>query len=420
MPSFRLSQFGQLMDQDSPIVSLMADLGEALNVNPDLLFLGGGNPAFVPKAQALFTQHIQELSGDAGALKSMLGIYQSPQGNEQTLTALADYFQHQCDWPVSTSNIALVNGSQTAFFLLLNLFAGESADAGRQQVKLPLVPEYLGYASQGLSANMFQPQQPNIEMTQAGRFKYTIDFDHLDLGQDVGAMCVSRPTNPTGNLLSDSELLKLSALARHHKIPLIVDLAYGQPFPSVVYRACTPIWTEDMVAVMSLSKLGLPGVRTAVVVASEEIINLVTKANTIISLANGNLGPYLLQRLLSSGDMQQLTSNILPDFYRTRRDWLVTLIEREFAGIPYRLHEPEGAFFVWLWFDQLPISSAELYQQLKQLGVLVMAGEPFFFGLDATWRHAQQCLRLTYCQDDAVMQQAVSIIAKQLRKLYRT
>lgn len=39
MPSFPLSPFGERLSAPAGIVSLMDDLGEALNVNPDILFL---------------------------------------------------------------------------------------------------------------------------------------------------------------------------------------------------------------------------------------------------------------------------------------------------------------------------------------------------------------------------------------------
>lgn len=419
MDSLKLSAFGELMAQDSPIVSLMADLGEALNVNPDLLFLGGGNPAAVPGAQQLFARHLQELSSDRNALNAVLGVYQSPQGNELTLKLLARYFRERCGWPVEPQNLVLVSGSQTAFFLLLNLFAGDCAAGGYRHVHLPLVPEYLGYASQGLAEGVFRAHAPSVELTGPNRFKYGIDFAHLNLGDQAGAVCVSRPTNPSGNLLTDAELTQLHALAYSKSIPLIVDLAYGQPFPNVVYSASTPLWRQGMINVMSLSKLGLPGVRTAVVLADSQVVDLITRANTIISLANGNLGPVLFNRLIESGDIDLLTQATLPQFYRAQRDLMVDLIEHELAHIPYRLHEPEGAFFVWLWFEGLPITSDELYQRLKQQGVLVMAGEPFFFGLEQHWQHGRQCIRLTYCQGEAVLRQAVAMIARELQALYR-
>ncbi len=36
--------------------------------------------------------------------------------------------------------------------------------------------------------------------------------------------------------------------------------------------------------------------------------------------------------------------------------------------IPYAMHKPEGAMFVWLWFKGMPINSQELHQRLKQEG----------------------------------------------------
>lgn len=413
----KLSRFGQLMAQSSPIVELMEDLGQALNDNPDMLFLGGGNPAQVPAAQALFSRHLASLQANPELQKSVLGVYQSPQGNSTTLAAVADYLNAECGWEVTPANIAMVSGSQTAFFILLNLFAGD-IDERKQKILLPLVPEYLGYGSQGLSEGLFVPMRPHVQKTADNRFKYTIDFDALVIDDSIGAICVSRPTNPSGNLITDMEMTRLADLARQHDIPLITDLAYGSPFPGVVYRDCKPTWAPGQVTVMSLSKLGLPGLRTAVVVADEAVIRAVSQANTIISLAGGNLGPFMLERMIESGDLQRLSHQLLPDFYRRQRDILVNLLDTHLQGLPYRLHEPEGAFFLWLWFERLPVSSRVLYERLKEKGVLVMAGEPFFFGLDQHWTHARECLRLTYCQAPEVLAQAASILAHEVRTLY--
>ncbi len=48
-------------------------------------------------------------------------------------------------------------------------------------------------------------------------------------------ICVSRPTNPTGNVITDEELLKLDAL-NQHGIPLVIDNAYGVPFPGIIFQ----------------------------------------------------------------------------------------------------------------------------------------------------------------------------------------
>ena len=62
-------------------------------------------------------------------------------------------------------------------------------------------------------------------------FKYHIDFNELTVDDSIGAICASRPTNPTGNVLTDQEIRHLDELARHHGIPLIIDNAYGNAVP---------------------------------------------------------------------------------------------------------------------------------------------------------------------------------------------
>ena len=48
-----LSKFGEKFSGQSGIVELMDDLGTALNENPDMLFMGGGNPGRIPEVEGL-------------------------------------------------------------------------------------------------------------------------------------------------------------------------------------------------------------------------------------------------------------------------------------------------------------------------------------------------------------------------------
>lgn len=413
-----LSRFGELLAQPSAIVDLMEDLGDALNKNPEILFLGGGNPAQIPAAQQLFRQHLSELLTDTESVNRLLGVYQSPQGNEELLSELERYYRDQWGWPIDRSNIAIMGGSQNALFILLNLFAGTCNDGLSRKVALPLVPEYLGYQSQGLSEAHFKPFKPKLMLTEPHRFKYQMDLDSLQFGSDIGAVCISRPTNPSANVISDTELAQLLSLSRARQIPLIVDVAYGSPFPGVVYADVSGGWEPGSVWVMSTSKLGLPGTRTAVVVADSPVIELLVRASTIMNLSAGNLGAQLFTRLLRTGALNQLCQGILPDFYRAQRDYLVSAIDTHLQPFPYRIHEPEGAFFVWLWLESLPISSQELYERMKHKGVLVMGGESFFFGLQDQWDHARQCIRLTYTQPKEVLENAMRHLATELAALY--
>lgn len=413
----KLSAFGEQLTQESGIVSLMEDLGNALNVNPDMLFLGGGNPAAVPRFERRIRRHLQALVSDPEKQHKLLGVYQSPQGNEDFIAALANYLSNKHGWPITARNIALTNGSQSAFFLLFNMLCGRMPNGDTGRICLPMMPEYLGYRDQPLASDIYTSYRPHIELLDEHRFKYYVDFDALSITPDIKALCVSRPTNPTGNVLTDHEMDRLNQLSMAHDIPLFVDCAYGYPFPGIFYNTASLTWQENQIFVLSLSKLGLPGVRTGIVIANEETIAQVVRANTITCLANGNLGPALGASLLNGDDMDTVCQTELLPYYREKRSQMLQLMDKHLAGIHYRIHQSEGAFFVWLWLPDLPVSSEVLYQRLKQKNVLVMAGEHFFFGLSEDWTHAQQCLRLNFCQSTSTMDRALELLATELREL---
>jgi valine--pyruvate aminotransferase len=410
------SEWGERLSAPAAILDLMDDLGEALHQNPQCLFLGGGNPAMVPEAQAAFLAQMRALAADASVCQKLLGLYQSPRGDEAALAALRGFFA-QTGRSLAPEQLALCSGSQTALFLLFNLLAGRSANGSSGRILLPLVPEYLGYADQGLMPGQFVSLLPLIHKDGPHRFRYALDSAALEQATDITAVCLSSPTNPSGAVWQQADADALCAWANARQIPVIVDAAYGMPFPGLSYTPAPVFRADQLVEVWSLSKLGLPGVRTSLVSGPAALMQRFVKANTLVGLANGNLGPALLRGLIESGDLQRLTQEEIPAFYRRQRDGFVALLDEALAGFDYRIHHPEGAFFIWLWLPDLPISSAELYQRLKARGLLVMAGEGFFFEWQAHWPHARQCLRLSYCQPLAVLESAVACLAAELQGL---
>lgn len=414
----KLSAFGTKFSGESGIVELMDDLGSALNDNPDMIFMGGGNPGRLPGVESVFQRRLEAILADPVQRHSLFGIYQSPQGDRDFRVQVAAYLSRQFGWPLTEANIAVSNGSQSAFFVLYNMFAGQMPDGSKRSIHLPLAPEYIGYADIGLCEDFFTATRPSIELLDDHLFKYHVDFSQLQPGDDVGALCVSRPTNPTGNVLTDSEIEHLDAIARERDIPLIIDGAYGLPFPGIIFTNARPLWNPNTILALSLSKLGLPGARTGIIVAREEIIRAYTKANTIVSLACGNLGPALARALFDSGEIQSICRDLITPFYRERSGQTVQWFREGLGDLPYHIHKPEGAIFLWLWFEDLPISSRELYRRLKQHGVLVVPGEDFFVGLDDNWQHQHECIRVSYASDAESVRKGVAIISAEVTRAY--
>ena len=416
----KFSDFGKKFAGEIGIGELMDDLGDALVSDPAPLMLGGGNPAHVPEVQALFRSRMEDILSSAGEFERVIGNFATPQGAKAFVGALADLFRAEFGWKIGPENIALTNGSQNAFFSLFNLFAGKFDGGQLKQVLLPLAPEYIGYSEVGLEPDFFRANRPEIELLDDRLFKYRVDFERLKMDNSIGAVCFSRPTNPTGNVVTDEEVSRLRQLANSQGVPLIIDNAYGTPFPNIIFSEAHPFWDENTVLCLSLSKFGLPTLRTGIVIAKEETIRVVSRMTSVLSLAPGSLGPALALDLVKSGEITRVSNDVVKPFYKQKSARAVAQLRREINDeIPMRIHKPEGALFLWLWFEGLPISSLELYQRLKKKGVLVVSGHYFFPGMEQDdWVHKEQCIRVTYAQDDEVVEKGISLIAEEVRGIF--
>ncbi|MEZ8945032.1 valine--pyruvate transaminase [Vibrio sp. 10N.247.311.12] len=412
----QFSKFGEKFNRYSGITRLMDDLNDGLRT-PGAIMLGGGNPAAIPAMLDYFNQASADMLA-SGELIAALANYDGPQGKDSFIKSLAAMLKETYGWDISEKNISLTNGSQSGFFYLFNLLAGQQPDGSHKKILLPIAPEYIGYGDAGIDDDIFISYHPEIELLENRQFKYHVDFEKLKVDDSVAAICASRPTNPTGNVLTDEEVRKLDTLARENNIPLLIDNAYGLPFPNIIFEDVEPFWNENTILCMSLSKLGLPGVRCGIVIASEEVTQALTNMNGIISLAPNSVGPAIANHMIEKGDLLRLSSEVIKPFYKDKSLRAVELLQDAIDDPRFRIHKPEGAIFLWLWFDELPITTMELYDRLKARGVLIVPGEYFFIGQEDEWDHAHQCLRMNYVQDDEAMQKGIAIIAEEVKKAY--
>lgn len=127
-PAMTFSLFGDKFTRHSGITRLMEDLNDGLRT-PGAIMLGGGNPANSRDAsnfQSLLTDMLAY-----GKAADALCNYDGPQGKTELLSELAKLLRGK--FGISVQNIALTNGSQSAFFYLFNLFAGRRADGTTQK-----------------------------------------------------------------------------------------------------------------------------------------------------------------------------------------------------------------------------------------------------------------------------------------------
>jgi len=411
------SIFGNKFTQHSGITELMDDLNEGVKGGEELLMLGGGNPASIPRIEERLTELMQQLL-EQGKLVNTLANYDGPKGKDTFITAISELFNELYDWGLTSDNVMLTNGSQNAFFYLFNLLGGNFNGGKKKKILFPLAPEYIGYADASVSEEAFVAVRPQITELDNQMFKYNVDFDALSITDEIGAICVSRPTNPTGNVLTDDEIDKLDALAKANNIPLIIDNAYGTPFPNIIFEDVKPHFNDNTILCLSLSKFGLPGARCGIVIANTHIIKAMANLSGIMALSPGGIGPEIALPLVKNKEIIELSDEVIKPFYQQKSQTAINLLQSKINNKNFRIHKAEGALFLWLWFKDLPISSNELYKMLKEKGLIVVSGHYFFPGLDQEWQHKNECIRLNYAQDSKVVEKGISILADTINELY--
>lgn len=411
------SQFGQKFKKQTGIGQLMEDLGSP---PPGACMLGGGNPALISEVAQVWKEIVSKQI-ESGSFKRILGSYESPAGIQELRERVASILSEESGTAISENQIAITNGSQNAFYLLLNFFSGKFENARSKKILFPILPEYIGYTDQTLETDSFLSFLPKIQEIDSHYYKYYIDKENFEIVSDwkeqAGCICVSRPTNPTGNVITEAELEFLISKSREADIPLLVDNAYGYPFPGVVFEKTSFIHRPGMIQGFSLSKLGLPGVRTGFVLGDSETIELLQKANSVINLTSASPGQYIALDLFRSGEWKNLCENVIRPYYQKKSEFARNAILQNWSSaLDYRIHQSEGAFFLWVWVKNLKLTVSELYPILKEAGVIVVPGKTFFPGADRSWSHREECFRLSFVKEEKEIEEGIVRIGRVLEK----
>lgn len=388
----RRSGIRSIMDD---IASTSADAGDAyLNLSP-------GNPAHIPEVvaawQGLARSALEEQFTGASTR------YGPSRGTHGLVAAIVEYFSATYGWPLRPENVVVGPGSQMLAFVLTTLHTGPEP-GGRRRLVLPRLPDYTGYQGLGLDAGGVAGVEPLVVDEGPRRFRYAVDTAAVGARDDVGMLLVSDPANPSGSTLEAAEVRALVDVAVRRDVPLVVDHAYGRPFPGIVRSRVDPVLHPHVVNLFTFSKVGLPGERIAFAIGPADLIDPV-----VSFIANSALhAPQLMQeaaaRALGSRLVDTLVREHIVPHYRAKRALAEGLLAAALPDdVDWRLHSSDGGLFCWLhidhdWFDDL-----RLYEMLKRRRVFVVPGRHFFVApLSSPFlsTHGRRCVRLSLSNDE--------------------
>lgn len=176
---------------------------------------------------------------------------------------------------------------------------------------------------------------------------YLLTADRLEKelasnGDQVKAIVLNYPNNPTGRTYSRDELADLARVIKAHHLIAIVDeiyseLVYDQPFASLA-----SLIPEQTVLINGLSKShAMTGYRLGYLAAPVELITQISKMHSfMVTCPNDTAQAAALEALTNGQDDPQHFRK----HYQARRDRLVSAMRA--AGFEFAI--PNGAFYLFV------------------------------------------------------------------------
>ncbi|WP_315862112.1 valine--pyruvate transaminase [Picosynechococcus sp. NKBG15041c] len=409
------------MSRLTGVRAIMKDIIDTLKAGAgqDFINLSAGNPVIIPAVEQLWRDCTNDLL-DSPEYGEVVCRYGSSQGYEPLIEVIAQDFNQRYGLNLTSENILITPGSQSLYFLAANVFGGYNNAGQLKSIVLPLSPDYTGYGGVSLYPEAIRTFKPSLDIDQANhRFKYRPDFSQLNIDENTGCVIFSRPCNPTGNVLSDEETKKIADLAAVHDVPVFIDSAYAPPFPALNFTEMQPLFGGNVIHCLSLSKAGLPGERVGIAIGEPRFIGVLQAFLTNACIHSSRYGQAIAARAIQSGALANIAETVIRPYYQNKIQILEAALDRTMPkDVPWYLHRGEGAIFAWLWFDELPMTDWELYQELKTVGVIAVPGSPFFPGLREDWPHKQQCLRISLTATDREIETAMQRLAEVVKRIY--
>ena len=322
-----------------------------------------GNPN-VPTPKAVSAELSRLVSeGDPVAVHG----YTSAPGSAAARSAVANDLNRRFGTSFGPEHLYLTCGAAASLTISLSALV---EDGDEVIIFAPHFPEYKVFIETSGGKSVAVPCRET---------DFQIDFDRLEsaLNEKTAAVIINSPNNPSGAILSEESILRLSEVLSEaeRRFGKRIFLVSDEPYREIVYSGeKVPFVTKyyrDTVVCYSYSKsLSLPGERIGYILVSpeidgwEDIYAAVCGAGRVLGYV---CAPAIFQHMLPA------CAGLTPDLslYSENRDLLYgALTEMGFSAV-----HPDGAFYL---FVKSPDESAAAFsERAKKYELLLVPSDDF-------------------------------------------
>jgi valine--pyruvate aminotransferase len=412
-----LSLIGTKMAAMSGLRSIMEDIAAstAASGTQEWLNLSIGNPAPLPPVIALWQRLIGQASAEGFAEASCQ--YGPSRGAAPLIQAIADYFNQRYGWNIGAQNIIVGPGSQMLCFIAAALYSGPWASSG-SRVTLVMSPDYTGYQGLCMDPGGVAGIGSIARKDEDRYFHYDLDLQAARERADIGLILLSSPCNPSGRSIDSAELAFFTDIAEQRDIPVLLDQAYGEPFPCIERTLVPPPNHPNVINCFSLSKAGLPGERIGFAIGPERYITPMVAFLANSALHASRLAQAAVAIGLRTGEIDDAVATTITPFYANRREVAERLLLKFMPiDVDWRMYPGTGGMFAWVWIDEDWFDDLSLYELLKRKHVFVAPGRNFFAGSTQQDRHSTRCFRISLTMPEDVLTEGIRRIAEAIAEL---
>jgi len=337
---------------------------------------------------------------DAGiaALKAGKTQYTAALGLAELRQAIGNWYQQTYQVMISPERIVITPGASGALLLLMGALLEQGGN---------ILLADPGYPCNRHFARFVEGRAKTIAVTAANNYQLTVSDIEQHWDDDTVMALLASPSNPTGSVLSRSQLMTLSTAIRAKSGIFAVDEIYhGLVYDGV--DVATALAVDDQAFVInSFSKFfGMTGWRLGWLVVPEGYTSVMDKLAQNLFLAAPTMSQYAALAAFEAPTLDILEQR--RDLFERRRNILLPALKS--LGLNIKA-VPTGAFYIYadcqhFLNEQVPDSMALSQYWLRAAGVAVTPGDDFGS------HEAQHHIRFAYTQDEARLLEAVERIAQ--------
>ena len=342
----------------------------------DVIILSIGDPD-INAPRAVIERAVEQLrSGDTH--------YTPAAGRLALREAIAKAHTRRTGQVVGADNVLCLSGTQNALFVASLCLAGPGEEAITFD---PLYPTYTATIEVSGAKLVRAPTGPGLRP----------DLNALEslVTPRTRAIFWATPNNPSGVILSESELEAIGSIARRHDLWVISDEVYAGLAPEGKVPSLAARLPERVVTLGSLSKShSMPGFRAGWLVGPRE---LTANAEALSMCMLFGLPGFIQEAALTALSIAPETERQLREFCDQRRERFMAGLQ----GIPnIRVFAPQAGMFLLLDVSETGLSGygfmRALYERRK---VSVLDGAAF-------GQHTAHFVRICFATEEATIDAA--------------